>query len=116
MRFLVWLRERRGGAGHIVAVPVSHILKETVRSTTLSPHKRTQPRAVDVPMLQIMEETVELVLVPKEHEQRHTDDRLVDSFVPQSLNDIVEVVSLVPQEHGQLQFCGFSSSSKIGKR
>ena len=29
MRFLVWLRERRGGAEHIVAVPVAQILKET---------------------------------------------------------------------------------------
>ena len=39
-------------------------------------------------MLQIMEETVELALVPKEHEQRQTDDRLGDFFVPQSLNHI----------------------------
>ena len=42
-------------------------------------------------MLQIMEETVELALIPKEHEERQTDDRLVDFFVPQSLNDIMEV-------------------------
>ena len=41
---------------------------------------------MDVPLLQIMEETVELALVPKEHEQRQTDDRLVDFFVPQNLN------------------------------
>ena len=65
-------------------------------------------------MLQIMEETVELALVLKEHEQRQTDDRLGDFFVPQSLNHIVEVVSLVPQEHGQRHVGGFSSSSKFG--
>ena len=63
-----------------------------------------------------MEETAELALVPKEHEQRQTDDHSVDFFVPQSLNDIIEVVSLVPREHGQRHVVGFSSSSKFGKR
>ena len=54
-------------------------------------------RAVDVPVLQIVEETVEVALVPQEHVQRQTHDQFVDDLYPQSFKKIVEVVSSAPQ-------------------
>ena len=50
-----------------------------------------------------MRETVDLMLVPQEHWPRQSDDRVVVFLVPQSLKEIVEVVSLVQRKNVQRQ-------------
>ena len=83
-------------------VPVPQIMEETVE-VALVPHERGKQRTVDVPMPQVLEETVEVVrLASHERVQQRTAEQFVD--VPQILEENVDVVRLVPQERVSKSF------------
>ena len=82
-----------------VDVPVPQVLEETIEVVRLAPRERVQQRTV-VPMPQVLEETVKVVrLAPHERGQQRTAEHSAD--VLQCAEETIEVVRFAPRERVQ---------------
>ena len=68
--------------------------------------RRTPERIEDVPVLQMLDQTVEVMrLVPRERVQQRIDEQIVELPIPKIVEEIVDVVRLVPQEGSTHNSC-----------